>query len=439
VTTPEYPWPVHPAADLFPLLDDNELAGLADDISINGLHEPAWLYDDPDLGLVLLDGRNRVRACALAEIEVDTRTYTGDDPVTFVVSANLKRRHLTKGQRDMLAVDLIPLFAEQANRRMLAGKAVDPSASWHQGSDPEDRKSTEQAAQVTGTSGRSVARAKHVAEESPELAEKVKTGVVSTSAADAAVRRAAEIADQHPDLADQLRSGKIDTKRAERIIRDREAEAKRVAEAQALAATGAVVARVDLRHGDFREVLADVRDVDAIIPDPPYPAEFLPLLDDLAAWADMALTPVGVLVVLFGQTHLPEVYRRLSGHRPYRWTGAYLTPGNGYVSMARHVQSNWKPILVYGGGPRFADVVRSEGSDAGAKSMHMWGQDHGAFHTLVERFTKPGQTVADPFMGSGTTLLAAWSQGRHVIGADIDAAHVATTRERLDLADEAAS
>jgi 16S rRNA G966 N2-methylase RsmD len=219
--------------------------------------------------------------------------------------------------------------------------------------------------------------------------------------------------------------------RLERIARDREAAQRRVQEARESAARSPVSATVDIRHGDFRDVLADLADVDAIITDPPYPAEYLPLLGDLAAWADKVLAPDGVLAVLIGQTHLPEVYRLLDGHRPYRWTACYLTMGAGYVSHARSVQCNWKPVLIYGGGPRFTDVLRSEGVDANAKSLHKWGQDYGAFHTLVERLTRPGQTVVDPFCGSGTTLLAAWSQGRHAIGADVDAAAIATARERL--------
>jgi methylase of polypeptide subunit release factors len=169
--------------------------------------------------------------------------------------------------------------------------------------------------------------------------------------------------------------------------------------------------------------------VHAIITDPPYPAEFLPLLADLGALADRVLATDGVLAVLIGQTHLPEVYRLLSETRPYRWTGAYMTPGAGYASHARRVQSNWKPVLFYGGGPRFADVFTSAGD--GGKEHHFWGQDYTAFSTMVERLTEPGQTVLDPFMGAGTTLLAAHHLGRHVIGCDIDQDHVDTASKRF--------
>lgn len=224
----------------------------------------------------------------------------------------------------------------------------------------------------------------------------------------------------------------ISLDRAERIVRDREAERKRIDQAREEAAAQPAPAIADIRHGDFREVLADLHDVDAIITDPPYPHEYISLLGDLAAWADKVLAPDGVLAVLMGQFWLPEVYRLLDGHRPYRWTACYLTPGNGYAAMARKVQTNWKPLLIYGGGPSIGDIIRADGTgDAGAKSLHKWGQDYGAFHTIIERLTSRGQTVADPFMGSGTTLLAAHALGRHAVGCDIDPASVATARERL--------
>ena len=395
----------HPAADLFPLMSGEELQNLADDIKANGLQEPIWLTED---GLIL-DGRNRLLACEMADVPGEFREYHGGDPIGFSLSMNLKRRHLTDGQRSALALRVLPMLEAEAEKRkaQASGQPRGVKASVvadrpQQTEAPSERKSREKAAKVTGTSGRNVSKAKRVK-------------------------------DKAPDLFEQVESGQIALDRADRIVRDREAEAKRVEQAKRDAEAREQAPNIDLRHGDFRQVLADIENIDAIITDPPYPREYLPLLDDLAAWADKVLTPDGVLAVLFGQTHLPEVYRRLDGHRPYRWTMAYLTPRNGYVSRSARCQSNWKPVLIYGGGPRFADVLRSTGTDAGAKDLHHWGQDYGAFQTLVQRLTSPGQTVADPFMGAGTTLLAAHTHGCHIVGADIDLEHVQTTRKRLGL------
>lgn len=188
------------------------------------------------------------------------------------------------------------------------------------------------------------------------------------------------------------------------------------------------IPEIDLRVGDFRQVLSDVREIDAIITDPPYGGDSLHLLADLAAFADAALTEDGVLAVLFGQTHLPTALSSLSVGRPYRWMLAYLTPGAGYVSHAREVQSNWKPVLLFGAGPRIGDVIQSSGDD---KRHHEWGQDAPAFIDLVERLTLPGMLVCDPFLGGGTTAVAARNAGRGFVGCDIDEQHVLSTRARL--------
>jgi 16S rRNA G966 N2-methylase RsmD len=396
---------VHPAAELFPLLGDDELRELADDVKAHGLHEAVWLYRDTGRGIMLLDGRNRWRACEMAGAECRTRYYDGTDPIAFSLSLNMKRRHLTAGQKAFTALEVERLYAAEAAKRKAQAPGMPRGERQSHVADlrhetRRERQSVEKAASATGASGRAVSQAKRVAE-------------------------------QAPDLADKVRSGQLAIDRAERIIRDRESQERRIEQARAEAAAQPAPAIVDIRAGDFREVLADLHDIDAIITDPPYPHEFIPLLADLAAWADKVLTPDGVLAVLMGQTWLPEVYRLLDGHRPYRWTACYLTPGPGYASMARRVQSNWKPLIIYGGGPRISDMIRSEGTDAGAKSNHKWGQDYGAFHTIIERLTTRGQAVADPFCGSGTTLLAAHALGRHAIGADTDPDSIATARERL--------
>jgi ParB-like chromosome segregation protein Spo0J len=68
------------------------------------LHEPIVVYEDK-----VLDGRNRLRACTAAGVEPTFTVYTGDDPVAYVVSLNLRRRHLDESQRAMVAAKLATL------------------------------------------------------------------------------------------------------------------------------------------------------------------------------------------------------------------------------------------------------------------------------------------------------------------------------------------
>lgn len=92
---------VHPAAELFPLLDGTEFEQLIRDIEEHGQRDPIVLTPD---GL-LLDGRNRWRACEKLGVTPITRVEAAE-PWAFVVSTNLHRRHLDESQRAMVAAKL---------------------------------------------------------------------------------------------------------------------------------------------------------------------------------------------------------------------------------------------------------------------------------------------------------------------------------------------
>jgi hypothetical protein len=103
--------PIHPFAELFPALAGSKLRELADDIAANGLRETIKIIrvDGVDQ---LLDGRNRLSAMELAGFEIFRQgklnptiyePVTPDDPLAYVVSLNLVRRHLSDSQRGLIA------------------------------------------------------------------------------------------------------------------------------------------------------------------------------------------------------------------------------------------------------------------------------------------------------------------------------------------------
>jgi hypothetical protein len=107
--------PSHPLAGLFPLLDGAEADALAADIAAYGLREPIMLLDG-----MILDGRNRYRACLAAGVEPRFVEYSGGDPLAFVISANLHRRHLSESQRAMVATKIATLQHGQRQSGQLA-------------------------------------------------------------------------------------------------------------------------------------------------------------------------------------------------------------------------------------------------------------------------------------------------------------------------------
>lgn len=102
---------IHPAADLFPMMSDEELNDLAADIQANGLIHPIIVDDEEQV----IDGRNRLAACKLAGIKPTFEKLNGQDPLAYIVSANLARRNLTKGQKAMAHAMIYP-EAEKGGR-----------------------------------------------------------------------------------------------------------------------------------------------------------------------------------------------------------------------------------------------------------------------------------------------------------------------------------
>jgi hypothetical protein len=156
----------HPLADLFPLLEGEAFEELVDDIiQARGVREPIVLHDGK-----ILDGRNRYRAAAVAGVACPMRTYDGDDPLAYVISLNLHRRHLSESQRAMVAAKLATLRVGD---------------NQHSEGLPIGRSS-----ELLNVSARSVARAKLVREEGgPELVDAVERGELSVSAAEDIARR----------------------------------------------------------------------------------------------------------------------------------------------------------------------------------------------------------------------------------------------------------
>jgi hypothetical protein len=172
--------PIHPLAERLPTMPEEEFRELVESIREHGLKESLWLYEGQ-----VLDGRHRARACDELGVEPSCRQYEGNEPVGFVIDANVHRRHLSAGQRAALAIDFMPELEAEARARQGHRTDLDPTSG---PSGPEvPVRARDLAAARVGASPRSVARAKRVQEHAPEKLEEVRAGEKSIQTAETEV------------------------------------------------------------------------------------------------------------------------------------------------------------------------------------------------------------------------------------------------------------
>jgi hypothetical protein len=111
------PCRVHEAATIFPMMSADEFEGLKKDIAENGVQDKIVFWDGR-----LLDGRNRLAAMIALGIDWEQHRHDlriTEDPVAYVISHNLHRRHLNASQLGMVAAKLRPIFEKQAEARRI--------------------------------------------------------------------------------------------------------------------------------------------------------------------------------------------------------------------------------------------------------------------------------------------------------------------------------
>ncbi len=227
----------HPLADLFPLMQGREFDELVADIKAHGLREPVVTLEG-----TILDGRNRWRACEAARIEARTIEFHGDDPLGFVISLNLHRRHLDESQRSMVSGKIANLRPGRPSEN----SSIDPIT-------------IDRAAEMMNVSPASVKRAREVLDHgSDELIAAVESGRVSVSAA-------ADVAElPMPAQSEIVARGEREILEAAKRIRSQKAETRRTERIERVAAMS-----------DPAPTLGTARRFPVIYADPPWRYEFV--------------------------------------------------------------------------------------------------------------------------------------------------------------------
>jgi len=156
---------IHPYAAVFPAMSDDELQALGKDIVANGLREKIVLFQGK-----ILDGRCRYLAAKSAGFVFSREHFTewfpvDGNPLAFVTSMNLLRRHLTTGQRADIADKLANIRSGQHKN---SGKDAK--------SNEAPRVTEAEAAKQLKIGRASLQRMKQLKKLNPELHQKVKDG-----------------------------------------------------------------------------------------------------------------------------------------------------------------------------------------------------------------------------------------------------------------------
>lgn len=197
--------------------------------------------------------------------------------------------------------------------------------------------------------------------------------------------------------------------------------------------------------GDCRDILPTLGPVDAVVTDPPYgmnwntdssrfsggdPASVMRRGQGRADWGEIAaddkpFDPVPWLdfpeVILFGCNHY--------GHRlPVGTTLVWikrLDPGFG--SFLSDAELAWRK----GGYGVYCKRDTSLASNANARN-HPTEKPVGLMQWCIEGLKGPPRVILDPFMGSGTTGVAALKLGRKFVGVEIEPKYFDIACRRLD-------
>lgn len=187
--------------------------------------------------------------------------------------------------------------------------------------------------------------------------------------------------------------------------------------------------------GDCRDILPQLPPIDLVLTDPPYNVgvnygQHNDLMNE-AEWLEWAQSwfmwcqENSQTLLITGQVRLPY-YGQIM---PWKWLLCWWKP----AAMGRSPMGfcNWEPIALWGKGAKgTTDVIRSSIVPNEFLSDHPCPKPLSWAMGILELFPQ-ANTILDPFMGTGTTLVAAQQLRRHAIGIEIEERYCQMAVERL--------
>lgn len=188
---------------------------------------------------------------------------------------------------------------------------------------------------------------------------------------------------------------------------------------------------IQIFHGDCREILPSLPNVDLVLTDPPYGVNY-----SYASYQDSPENFESVVLPVLNDTTRrwsSAVFmsmRQMQKLPAFKWSLCWHKPGSTRRNTVGGF-SIWEPVFLYGDGWSVANDAIT--------LPDCVNHDKGNVHTCPKPLRllrwiltlHAGETILDPFMGSGTTLRAAKDLGRKAIGIEIEEKYCEIAAKRL--------
>jgi len=211
---------------------------------------------------------------------------------------------------------------------------------------------------------------------------------------------------------------------------------------------------ITIYHGDCRAIIGALAPVDHVMTDPPYSGDThagartgsvqqngvlvdFPSIDagTLTRTLELVRLKRWAILTCDWQHVLPLKERPPVGWRFVRHGAWIKRNGTPQFSGDRPAQG-WEAVAILHGG--VSGRMRWNGGGLPAVWMHNklasdhpTGKPESLLREWITQFTDPEDLILDPFMGSGTTLVAAKRLGRRAIGIEIEERYCAIAVRRL--------
>ena len=357
-------------ANLFPMMVGNDYEELKKDIANNGLLEPAVLFNGE-----ILDGRNRYTACIDLGIEPLYLQYEGDNPLQYVISKNLHRRHLNESQRAVTASMI-------ANMKVGGDRRSNHSANLQ-----NDIVSQSEAASMLNVSPRLVAMVKAIEKAAPEYIDRMMSGAMTANEAQKEIKK-------------EIRDKEIETKRLQFNANN-------------------ISKNLLLYKGDMLDVIKNLGKFELILTDPPYGVtnyewdilntkEWLEAIQGHLAneynlfWFCSPKYMADIEIDMRSMGF--KVQSRIVWHRrnmamgsksEYKFIDTWemiLHVGNRKLNFPSEWSESWFDVQEFA-------VPQTNFNDT---KVHPFQKPEALIRRLVEYGSYPGDNILDPFAGSGT-------------------------------------